>query len=195
MLFRSAISARDLDLRGAGDLLGEAQAGHMKLIGIDLYQHLLEAALRAARGEDVERWTPELHLGVEGRLPESWLPDEELRVAAYCRLARLEDADSLDGYAAELEDRFGALPPEAETLIRVSRIRANAREARIARVDAGPGAIALTPRRDFAGDPAAAGLVEKNGRLLLAERIEDSGARLDRSEQLLAQLAGGASDD
>jgi len=187
-----AISARDLDMRGAGDLLGEAQAGHMKLIGIDLYQHLLGAALRAARGEDVERWTPELHLGVEGHFPESWLPDEELRVSAYCRLARLEDAEALEGYAAELEDRYGALPPEAETLLRVARIRARAREARIARVDAGPAAIALTPRRDFAGDAAAAGLAEKNGRLLLAERIEDAAERLARTEALLDGLAGDA---
>ena len=77
-----AISARDLDMRGAGDLLGETQAGHMKLIGVDLYQHLLEAALRAARGEAVERWTPELHLGVAGRLPDGWIPEAELRVSA-----------------------------------------------------------------------------------------------------------------
>ena len=185
-----AISARDLDMRGAGDLLGEAQAGHMKLIGIDLYQHLLEAALRAARGEDVERWTPVLHLGIEGRMPESWIPDEEQRVTAYCRLARIENADELDAFSAELEDRFGVLPPEAEALLRIARIRAAAREVRIARIDAGPAAVALTPRRDFAGDPAAAALMEKKGRLILSERIEDAVERLARIEDLLAQLGG-----
>jgi transcription-repair coupling factor (superfamily II helicase) len=72
-----AISARDLDLRGAGELLGEEQAGHMKLIGLGLYQHLLGQALRVARGEIVEDWLPELHLGMSGRLPESWIPEEE----------------------------------------------------------------------------------------------------------------------
>ncbi|WP_420142146.1 TRCF domain-containing protein, partial [Sphingomonas sp.] len=185
-----AISARDLDMRGAGDLLGEAQAGHMKLIGIDLYQHLLEGALRAARGETVERWAPELHLGIQGRLAEAWIPDEEMRVSLYCRLARIDDPDALDDFAAELEDRFGTRPPEAETLLHTARIRLAARTLRIARIDAGPAAIALTPRRDFAGDFTAAGLTEKNGRLLLLEKIEDPAARVARIEALLAQLGG-----
>ncbi len=182
-----AISARDLDMRGAGDLLGEAQAGHMKLIGIDLYQHLLGGALRAARGEDVERWTPELHLGLEGHLPETWIPDEEVRVSTYARLARLPDADALDAFEAELEDRFGHLPDEARTLLGIARIRAAAREHHVARIDAGPAAIAFTPRADFAGE--ATGLTEKNGRLLLTERIEDPAERLARVEAVLDALA------
>ena len=185
-----AISAQDLDLRGAGDLLGEAQAGHMKLIGIDLYQHLLEAALRAARGEDVERWSPELHLGIEGRLPEEWMPEPELRVTFYTRLARAEEPGAIDALEAEMEDRFGALPPEAATLLSVARVRASARAARIARIDAGPAAIAFTPRPDFAGDPEGAGLVSKGERLLLAERIEDAGERLARIETVLEDLGG-----
>ncbi len=184
-----AISARDLDMRGAGDLLGEAQAGHMKLIGIDLYQHLLETSIRAARGEDVERWSPELNVGVEGRLPEDWLPDAELRVTLYCRLARMEDGESLQAFADELEDRFGSLPPEADTLLRIARTRVAARAARIARIDAGPAAIALTPRSDFAGDAGTLSLEEKNGRLLLSERIEEPLARLARIEELLGALA------
>ncbi|WP_229664486.1 TRCF domain-containing protein [Sphingomonas metalli] len=183
------IAGRDLDLRGAGDLLGEAQAGHMKLIGADFYQHLLESAVRAARGQDVERWTPALHLGVEGRLPDDWIPDDELRVTLYARLARLADGYDIDAFAGELEDRFGALPAPAAALVALARIRADARAARIDRIDAGPGAIALTPRRDFAGDAAAAGLVEKNGRLLLPERIEDPLLRVDRVAELVAGLA------
>jgi transcription-repair coupling factor (superfamily II helicase) len=178
-----AIAARDLDMRGAGDLLGEAQAGHMKLIGIDLYQHLLEAALRTARGETVERWTPELNLGIEGRLPEAWMPDEALRVIIYGRLARAEDAEAVDALEDELQDRFGELPDEAATLLTVARIRATARAVGIARIDAGPAAIALTPRRDFTG--AADGLTQKEGRLILAERIEDATARLARLTEVL----------
>jgi transcription-repair coupling factor (superfamily II helicase) len=183
------IAGRDLDMRGAGDLLGEAQAGHMKLIGTDFYQHLLEQAVRAARGEDVDRWTPELHLGIEGRLPADWIPDDELRVTLYARLSRLVDGYDIDAFADELEDRFGALPASAAALIALARIRADARAARIAQIDAGPAAIALTPRRDFDGDAAASGLVEKNGRLLLNERIEDPAARLDRVAEVLASLA------
>lgn len=181
-----AISARDLDMRGAGDLIGEAQAGHMKLIGVDLYQHLLEAALRAARGEHVERWTPELNLGTSGRLPEDWVPEPELRVTLYARLARIADEPALDAFEAELEDRFGALPEEAARLLAVARVGLAARAARIARIDAGPGAIALTPRPDFAG--STGGLEEKNGRLLAKERIEDASARLERVVALLEGL-------
>jgi transcription-repair coupling factor (superfamily II helicase) len=183
-----AISARDLDMRGAGDLLGEAQAGHMKLIGIDLYQCLLEGALRAARGETVERWTPELNLGLEGGLPESWLPDEDARVGLYCRLARLGEIAALDEFEAELEDRFGSIPSETELLLRLARLRLMGKDARIARIDAGPAAIALTPRQDFEGDAVAFGLVAKNGRLLLSERIEHPAQRLDRVENLISAL-------
>jgi transcription-repair coupling factor (superfamily II helicase) len=182
------IAGRDLDMRGAGDMLGEAQAGHMKLIGADLYQHLLESAVRAARGEDVERWDPGLHLGIEGRLPADWIPDDELRVTLYARLSRLTDAEAIDSFADELEDRFGALPSPARALIAVARIRAGAHAARIARIDAGPAAIALTPRADFKGDVAAAGLTEKNGRLLLLKKIEDPHARADRVADLVASL-------
>ncbi|MDB5663383.1 MAG: box helicase, partial [Sphingomonas bacterium] len=97
-----AISARDLDQRGAGDLLGEEQAGHVKLIGVGLYQHLLGAALAAARGETVERWTPELNLGVSGSLPEAWIPEPEVRINLYARLARAASIAELEALAEEI---------------------------------------------------------------------------------------------
>ncbi|MCP3735771.1 DEAD/DEAH box helicase [Sphingomonas sp. RP10(2022)] len=177
-----AISGRDLDMRGAGDLLGETQAGHMKLIGVELYQQLLEGALRTARGETVERWTPELNLGVEGRLPEDWILDADLRISLYARLARLRDAADLDAFEDELQDRFGALPAEAQLLLAIARIRSLARDRGVARIDAGPAAIALTPRP---GADAIAGLTEKNGRWILGERIDDPGERLERLATLL----------
>jgi transcription-repair coupling factor (superfamily II helicase) len=183
-----AISARDLELRGAGELLGEEQAGHAKLIGLGLYQHLLEQALRTARGEAVDDWTPELSLGVAGRLPESWIPEAEVRINLYVRLARLASGAELDALAAELEDRFGTLPPETETLLAVARIRQLARQAGLDRVDAGPAAIALTPRAGHEVD--AAGLERKGERLLLKERTEDGPARLTRLRELLEGLGG-----
>ncbi|MET0364753.1 MAG: DEAD/DEAH box helicase, partial [Sphingobium sp.] len=90
------ISARDLDMRGAGDLLGETQAGHMKLIGTDLYQNMLGIALRRARGEILERWTPDLRLGGWGALPQDWIPEPDIRIGLYVRLARAEDDAALD---------------------------------------------------------------------------------------------------
>ncbi|TPG54451.1 helicase-related protein [Sphingomonas glacialis] len=182
-----AISARDLDMRGAGDLLGDAQAGHMKLIGVDLYQYLLESALRTARGEHVERWTPELHLGIAGNLPSDWIPEDDVRVALYGRLSRLNDMPALDAFEAELEDRFGSLPPQAHALVAVARLRVLALGARIARIDAGPAAIALTPRPDFAGDTA--GLEAKGDRLLLRAAHDDAIERLGVIEALLEGLA------
>ena len=181
-----AISARDLDLRGAGELLGEEQAGHMKLIGLGLYQHLLGQAVRAARGEQVEDWTPELHLGLAGRLPTSWIPAEEVRINLYARIARLASAAELDSLSAELEDRFGALPAEAAGLIEIARIRRLARLADVQRVDAGPAAIALTPRPAFAGNTE--GLEPKGGRLLLKERSETLEERLSKVRELLERL-------
>ena len=183
-----AISARDLDMRGAGDLVGETQAGHMKLIGVELYQYLLEAALRKARGQDVERWTPELNLGVEGRLPAEWIPEPELRITTYARLARVTNTDGLEGLAEELGDRFGKSPPEAEAFLSLVAVRLAAAAAGIARVDAGPAAIAFTPRPEFAGDWEAAGLTQKGDRLLLSDRIEDATERLERVRSLLDEL-------
>ncbi|MET0245151.1 MAG: helicase-related protein, partial [Sphingomonas sp.] len=145
------ISARDLDIRGAGDLLGDTQAGHMKLIGVELYQHLLGAALRRARGDTSDRWTPELNLGGSGTLPESWIPEADMRLTLYARVARLASEAEIDAFEEELIDRFGPLPEGAATLIAHVRLRVAAQHANVARVDAGPSAIALTPRADFAG--------------------------------------------
>lgn len=184
-----AISARDLDMRGAGDLIGDAQAGHMKLIGVALYQHLLEGALRQAHGKAIEEWSPELNLGINGSLPSEWIPEPEIRVELYARLARSRDVVTVDALEEELQDRFGPLPLAADTLMAISRLRCVARGTEIARIDAGPGAIALTPRKAFVADAAAAGLVAKNGRLILDERLEDASARIARISDLLEQLA------
>jgi len=180
-----AISARDLDLRGAGDLIGDTQAGHMRLIGVELYQQLLEGALREARGESVERWTPVLHLGLDGRLPADWIPDESMRIALYARLARIVSAEDLDAFEEELADRFGDAPDDARRLLTTARLRLQMRIAGIARIDAGPAAIAFTPRGDAAALAQRLGLPEKNGRALLVEAIADPGTRLDRIIALL----------
>jgi transcription-repair coupling factor (superfamily II helicase) len=184
-----AISARDLDMRGAGDLLGDEQTGHVKLIGVDLYQHLLEQALRVARGEPVDLWTPTLNLGLEGRLPPEWIPEEDVRVNLYARLARIENLSELDAYEYELADRFGELPQDAQRLMALTRLRMFARTAEIEKVDAGPAAIALTFRRGVT-PPQVDGLEEKAGRWILRGDYADERARTDAAEQLLAQLSG-----
>ncbi|UYY76896.1 helicase-related protein [Sphingomonas sp. R1] len=182
------ISARDLDFRGAGDLLGETQSGHMKLIGVDLYQHLLQRALQAARGEAEENWSPEMNLGARCAWPETWIPEPDVRLTLYVRLSRLTSEAEIDAFEEELVDRFGPLPEAALTLMTHARLRLLARAARIARVDAGPSAIAFSPRHDFNADAEAAGLTAKKDRLLLVAAIGED-QRLERIQVVLEMLA------
>ena len=171
-----AISAQDLDARGAGNLAGEDQAGHMQLIGLGLYQHLLQLAIRRSQGEPVEDWMPELHMGGLGRLETGYIPEPDVRLNLYARLARVADAHDLDALLEETEDRFGPLPESAAALFACARLRCLCRAHRIARIDAGPKAIAFTPRRGVTADGLLAHVGPrdraatciKDGRLLLS---------------------------
>ncbi|KLE35931.1 DEAD/DEAH box helicase [Aurantiacibacter luteus] len=182
-----AISARDLDLRGSGDLAGDDQTGHMKLIGGDLYQFLLEQAVRTARGEAVpERWTPRLNAGIEGSLPAEWVGEDDIRIGLYARAARIASQGELRAFTSELRDRFGRLPAKARLFVRMVQVRLLAKRAGIARIDAGPGAIALNPRPGK--DITSSTLLAKQDRLILNEKIADPDDRLKRTQQLLREL-------
>jgi transcription-repair coupling factor (superfamily II helicase) len=147
-----AISARDLDLRGAGDLLGEEQVGHVKLIGLRLYQYLLQRALDAARGEKVEEdWSPDLRLGVTGMFPIDYVPEEEVRLNLYARLNELTTEDEVTEFEDEIADRFGPPPRQVTRLFELLRLKCRCRALGIARLDVGPQAIALTFRPDAQG--------------------------------------------
>ena len=148
-----AISARDLDIRGAGDLVGEDQAGHLKLIGVGLYQWLLERAVRQARGQPVDdRPDPELALDAAGALPEAYIPDAEVRLNLYARLSRLDTPKAVRAFAHELEDRFGPPPEDARTLLALAALGRLARDLRLTKLSAGPKGVAL----DFIDAAAAA---------------------------------------
>ncbi|MGA0606880.1 DEAD/DEAH box helicase [Phenylobacterium sp. VNQ135] len=186
-----AISARDLELRGAGDLLGDEQAGHVKLIGTALYQRLLSRAVRVAKGEIAgPEWTPQLNVGVTGAISESYVPDPTVRINLYARLARLASGDDVDAFAEELEDRFGAVPEETQILLDLARIHALALAAGIGKIDAGPKAIAFTPAP---GAPrkalAKAGLEASGDRVLWRGEVPEARARLGRIISLLEALA------
>ncbi len=161
-----AIANADLDQRGGGDILSDAQAGHMKLIGIELYQHLLEGALRKVRGEQQREWFPDIR--AEGALgfPADWIPEEEIRLNLYVRLGRTRDQAALEAFAAELVDRFGPLPDLAEALIDRARLAMLAIETDIRTINAGPAAIAFTPQGNGRRALEAAGLVESDARWL-----------------------------
>jgi len=186
------IAAADLDQRGAGDPLSDTQAGHMKLVGVDLYQHLFETALKQARGEADLAWSPDIALQGAGALPRDWIPDEDIRLGLYVRIARADEAPEVEALEQELLDRFGPLPPDAQQLVAIARIALLARAAGIARVDAGPAAIALTPHGKPKRPPGGLGLTAKGGRWLCKEATEDA-ERPTRVAELLEALGEGQS--
>ncbi len=139
-----AISARDLDLRGGGDLTGEEQAGHVQLIGASLYQAVLARATRKARGEDETDTLPvQLTLGT-GHLPETYIPDPGLRIGLYARLSRAREVEQVDALAEEIMDRFGPLPEEVDALLTQARLAALAAAAGVTQLVTGPKATAFT---------------------------------------------------
>jgi transcription-repair coupling factor (superfamily II helicase) len=159
------LASHDLDIRGAGNLLGEEQSGHVKEVGFELYQEMLEEAIARIRSgesgaavEEDETWAPQINLGVPVLIPESYVPDLEVRLGLYRRLSGLSTRHELEGFAAELHDRFGKPPAEVETLLKVVRIKTMCRKAGIARLDGGPKGATIQFRHDRFANPA--GLVE-----------------------------------
>jgi transcription-repair coupling factor (superfamily II helicase) len=185
------LSARDLDLRGAGDLIGEEQAGHLRLIGSALYQRLLSRAVREAKGEfSGPDWTPELNMGLAGSLPPAYVPDPVIRMNIYARLARMDGLEELAEFGEELGDRFGDPPADAQNLLALVRLRMLARNAGVLRVDAGPKAVAFA-LADPSQAPAKgrqAGLQVSDGRLLGPPPGADSDLA-GHVEAILASLA------
>jgi transcription-repair coupling factor (superfamily II helicase) len=192
-----AISAEDLEQRGAGDLLGDTQAGHVKLIGSGLYRRLLERALEAARGlTPGEEWSPEVHIGVSGLIPADYVPEPEVRLNLYARIARAAGPGAEAALEDEIADRFGPLPDPVLDLIALTRLRRLCRDAGVARLDAGPQAIALTFKDAREDDPILEGAIAASSgelawqrqRLILRRAIEREGERLDAIESLLTDL-------
>ncbi|GEP53524.1 transcription-repair coupling factor [Reyranella soli] len=142
------LASHDLDIRGAGNLLGEEQSGHIREVGIELYQQLLEEAVEAARGQarEAERaeWSPQLNLGIPVLLPEEYIADLSVRMGLYRRIGALADQAEIDSFAAELVDRFGKMPAEAEFLLNTVALKVLCRAAGVDRIDAGEKAVVLS---------------------------------------------------
>ena len=167
------LASHDLDIRGAGNLLGEEQSGHIREVGFELYQDMLEEAIAKIRageiGADVdtdEGWAPQINLGVPVLIPEDYVPDLDVRLGLYRRLSALETKTELEGFAAELHDRFGKVPREVDTLLAVVRVKTMCRRAGIERFDTGPKGATIQFRANKFADPAglAGFLQDENGR-------------------------------
>jgi len=142
------LASHDLDIRGAGNLLGEEQSGHIREVGIELYQQLLEEAVASARGRAQEAeqadWSPQLNLGIPVLLPEEYIADLSVRMGLYRRIGALANQLDIDSFAAELVDRFGKMPPEAEFLLNTVALKVLCRAAGVDRIDAGEKAVVLS---------------------------------------------------
>ncbi len=153
-----SLASHDLDIRGAGNLLGEEQSGHIREVGFELYQSMLEeavATLRHGGGEEAqEQWSPQISLGTAVLIPESYVADLQLRLGLYRRLSVLEQRSDIDAFAAELVDRFGELPQEVKHLLDVVEIKGRARQAGVAGIDAGPKGAVISFRKNQFANPA-----------------------------------------
>ena len=199
------LASHDLDIRGAGNLLGEEQSGHIREVGVELYQHMLEEAIATTRsgvgelGDAPEEWTPQITLGTPVLIPETYVGDLNVRLGLYRRIVALVDRREIEAFAAELIDRFGALPQEVDNLLEIIAIKRLCRDAGIEKLEAGPKGAVLAFRHERFANPA--GLVDflqrhagtaklrTDQRLVIMRDWEDTRDRLRGVNALLRNLA------
>jgi len=174
------LASHDLDMRGGGNLLGDQQSGHVREVGVELYQQMLEdavAALKAGEGEEViDEWSPQINLGVSVLIPETYVEDLTVRLSLYRRLSDIETETERQAFAAELIDRFGPLPAETVQLMEITAIKAACKRLGIAKLDAGPKGALFTFRDDTALDP---------GQLMMLVRTRPAKLRLRPDSKLV----------
>ncbi|OYU70202.1 MAG: transcription-repair coupling factor [Alphaproteobacteria bacterium PA2] len=200
------LASHDLDQRGGGNLLGEEQSGHIREIGVELYQQMLEDAVAELQerigkeGLTSDRgWSPQINTGAAVLIPEAYVPDLNVRLALYRRLSDAEKSGDREALAAELIDRFGPLPAEAAQLLKVVAIKGLCREANVAKIDVGPKGAVVTFRNDTFKDPLAlVQFVQKNQvawrirpdqKVVVKGEWETPVQRLNAAEKVLAELA------
>jgi transcription-repair coupling factor (superfamily II helicase) len=199
------LASHDLDIRGAGNLLGDEQSGHIREVGIELYQQMLEDAvveLRAGegrRGGQERDWTPNINLGLPVLIPEDYVRDLPVRLGLYRRIGGLASDTETEAMAAELVDRFGPLPQEVENLLQVVALKRACREAGVEKLEAGPKGMVLSFRGNAFSNPAGlvGWLASKGGLVrlrpdhkLAIAREMDVATRLRFARDTLEALAG-----
>ena len=157
------LASHDLDIRGAGNLLGDEQSGHIREVGIELYQQMLEDAVADIRTEgrskrDDRDWTPNIQLGLPVLIPDAYVADLPVRLGLYRRIGALMSDAETEAMAAELVDRFGALPAEVDNLLQVVTLKRLCRDAGVERLEAGPKGMVVAFRGNAFRNPA--GLIQ-----------------------------------
>ncbi|NTF41963.1 transcription-repair coupling factor [Rhizobium rhizogenes] len=161
------LASHDLDIRGAGNLLGEEQSGHIKEVGFELYQQMLEEAVAEVKGVDEIQdtgWSPQISVGTPVMIPDNYVPDLHLRMALYRRLGEITEIKEIDGFGAEMIDRFGPMPIEVQHLLKIVYIKSLCRIANVEKLDAGPkGVVVQFRNKEFPNPGNLVGYIAKQG--------------------------------
>jgi transcription-repair coupling factor (superfamily II helicase) len=198
------LASHDLDIRGAGNLLGEEQSGHIKEVGFELYQEMLEEAVASLKAgittPIAEKWSPQITIGTAVLIPEDYVTDLPVRLALYRRLAEIEDDRDIEAFAAELVDRFGPLPEEVEYLLQVVAIKSLCRRANVERIEVGPKGAVLSLRDNIFANPEGliayiakhpeGARVRPDQKVVFFDEWETPQARLKGAAGILRALAG-----
>ena len=196
------LASHDLDIRGAGNLLGDEQSGHIKEVGFELYQAMLEEEIleqKSGSSERREEYAPQINVEAPILIPELYVPDLDLRMGLYRRLGELEDRASVDEFAAEMIDRFGKLPEETRNLLTIVETKINCRAACIAKLDVGArGAVVTFIDRGFPDLAGLLGYVDRlkgqarlrpDSKLIVSRDWPSGDARLNGALQISRGLA------
>ncbi|PPD11985.1 MAG: transcription-repair coupling factor, partial [Methylocystis sp.] len=196
------LASHDLDIRGAGNLLGDEQSGHIREVGYELYQQMLADAitlLKAGIEEPQEEvWSPTIAIGAPVTIPEDYVADLTLRLQLYRRLSTLETDQDIEAFAAEMIDRFGPIPPEVEQLLEIVAIKALCRRAHVEKIDAGPKGVIVAFREDKFANPAGlvryvaeqrtSAKVRPDMRVVFIREFENTKQRLAGTRRILRAL-------
>jgi transcription-repair coupling factor (superfamily II helicase) len=196
------LASHDLDIRGAGNLLGDEQSGHIKEVGYELYQQMLSDAITLLKAgveePEEEVWSPTIAIGAPVTIPEDYIPDLTLRLQLYRRLSTLETDHDIEAFAAEMIDRFGPIPPEVEQLMEIVAIKAMCRRAHVEKVDAGPKGVIISFRDNHFTDPAglvryvaeqgASAKVRQDMRIVFIREFETMKQRLAGTRRILRAI-------
>ncbi|NCC02588.1 MAG: transcription-repair coupling factor [Proteobacteria bacterium] len=203
------LASHDMDIRGTGNLLGEEQSGHIREVGIELYQQMLEDAIAAVKagggveavtsGQTVtDRWSPQINIGLSVMIPETYVADANVRMGLYRRLAEGSEEQDTDSIAAEMLDRFGPLPEEVENLLQTVNIKLLCKKAGIAKLDVGPKGAVIGFYQDSFAHPerlipwiaaqTGTAKVRPDQKLVVMRVWDDMERRIQGIKQLLGEI-------
>ncbi len=196
------IASHDLNIRGAGNLLGDEQSGHIKEVGYELYQQMLEEAVLSMKAgisaPVADKWSPQITIGTPVLIPEDYVTDLPVRLALYRRLSEIEDDRDIDGFGAELVDRFGLMPEEVKNLLQVVAIKALCRRANVEKIEVGPKGAVLSFRDNTFANPeglisyiakhAVGAKVRPDMKVVFFDEWDTADERIKGAEEILRAL-------